>query len=257
MGGAMLRQWLTAETFSDIYIVKPSRLDPSYASGSTVNWVSTPEHIPGEFQPDIIIIAVRPGDLTSVVPSYARYSECLFISLAAGRKIAQIEFMLSAKPSLLRAMPNIASEVGAGMTFLTANIHASVAQKDLGEKILQAVGAVAWLTDETLFDVATTLSGCGPGYFFSMVEAMAKAGTELGLPTDFSMMLARQTIIGSGALLASYPAMTATDLRKAIANPGTMTEAALKQLADKENGLSNLMLKAMQAAISRAQEMSQ
>lgn len=255
LGSAMLRQWLEANAFSATHIVKPSPPNSDFLNKAAISWSPTPNEIPTNYAPDIVILAIRPKDLGAVAPSYAKYRESLFLSLAAGKKLAQLEAFLSPSHSILRAMPNIASEVGTGMTFLTANTYVTTAQKRNGEQLLQAVGAVAWLEDETLFDVATALSGCGPGYVFAMVEALADAGEKLGLSTTLAMQLARQTIIGSGALLASTKT-SASDLRKAISSLGTMTEAGLKQLLN-DNQLADLMFKTMKAAVERAQELAQ
>lgn len=255
LGGAMIRHWLALDSFAHAHIVKPSPLDNTLQKDERLSWSSAASEIPSTYKPDIIIFAVRPRDLETVAPAYAKYEQGLFLSLVAGKKLDQLTRLLSSSHAILRAMPNIASEVGASMTFLTSNTHVTTPQKETGERLLRAIGDVAWLENEKLFDVATALSGCGPGYIFALIESMATAGEKLGLSPDFAMKLARQTVIGSGALLA-HTEESAVDLRKAIGNPGTMTEAGLKILLA-DDALPNTMVRTMSAAIARAQELAQ
>lgn len=113
---------------------------------------------------------------------------------------------------------------------------------------------MAWVEDEGLIDAVTALSGSGPAYVFALAEAMAAAGEKLGLPSGLAERLARQTVIGSGALLGKVPD-GAADLRRAVTSPKGTTAAALEHLLA-ENGLSVLMVRAMEAAAKRAKELS-
>ena len=62
---------------------------------------------------------------------------------------------------------------------------------------------VAWVEDEALLDPVTAVSGSGPAYVFLLAELMEQAAIEQGIPPDLARLLARQTVSGSGALLAA------------------------------------------------------
>ena len=62
---------------------------------------------------------------------------------------------------------------------------------------------VAWVEDEGLLDPVTAVSGSGPAYVFLLAELMEQAAREQGIPADLARLLARQTVSGSGALLAA------------------------------------------------------
>src|SRR4029077_17850170 len=119
---------------------------------------------------------------------------------------------------------------------------------------LRATGAVEWVTDETLMDAVTAVSGSGPAYVFLLAEELARAGVAAGLPADLAAQLARETVAGSGALL-TQSAEDAATLRKNVTSPGGTTEAALKILMGKD-GLAELMTRAVAAATKRAQELA-
>jgi pyrroline-5-carboxylate reductase len=107
---------------------------------------------------------------------------------------------------------------------------------------LSAIGKVAWVEDEALMDPVTAVSGSGPAYVFLLAELLEAAAIEQGIPPDLARLLARQTVAGSGALLAASAEDSAT-LRHNVTSPKGTTEKALGVLMDKA---------AWPAAISRA-----
>ena len=257
MVGAMLHRWLTASAVSRVVVVKPSPLAKELLGHPTshVEWYSQVNQIPDGFSPDIIVIATRPKDIVSTLPSYCIYKNSLFLSVAAGKKIPQLEEILGTGFAILRSMPNVASEVGAGMTFMTANTNVTAEQKKQAESLLQAIGQTAWLDDESLFDLATAISGCGPGFMFALVESLAKVGSEAGLPMETAILLARQTVVGSGALLGESD-QSAAELRAAIGNPGTMTAAGLSVFTSPTDGILPLLNRTIIASVDHAQKLA-
>jgi pyrroline-5-carboxylate reductase len=99
----------------------------------------------------------------------------------------------------------------------------------------------------------TSLSGSGPAYFFYFVEAMIKAGVELGLTSEIATKLAIETISGSAAMLKESNLDAAT-LRKNVTSPKGTTAAALEVFSDFD--LEKIVSKAMSAAKNRAQELA-
>jgi pyrroline-5-carboxylate reductase len=106
---------------------------------------------------------------------------------------------------------------------------------------------------EDKIDAVTALSGSGPAYFFYFIEAMVKAGVELGLTDEIATKLAIETISGSAAMLKESNLDAAT-LRKNVTSPKGTTAAALEVFTN--NDLENIILKAMSAAKNRAQELA-
>jgi pyrroline-5-carboxylate reductase len=106
---------------------------------------------------------------------------------------------------------------------------------------------------EDKIDAVTSLSGSGPAYFFYFIEAMVKAGVELGLTDEIATKLAIETISGSAAMLKESNLDAAT-LRKNVTSPKGTTAAALEVFSNSD--LENIILKAMSAAKNRAQELA-
>jgi len=252
MGGALLQGVAAKATAC---VVDPAPPPQHLISLPGMTWISGPEKLDPGFKPDIVILAVKPQLMASVLPAYAKFRDSLFLSIAAGQTIAHLEALLGgANFVIIRAMPNLPASIGAGMTVAVANKNVSAAQRTLADTLLTAVGAVAWVENETWLDAVTALSGSGPAYVFALVEAMAQAGEALGLPKALAMQLARQTAIGSGTLLAQSKESVEA-LRAAVTSPGGTTEAALKLLLAGD-GLQDVMLKAIKAAAQRSEELS-
>ena len=254
MGGALLRGIAAALRDSVVTVIEPA--PPSgLESLPNVIWKNSQDAIDSSFRPDAVVIAVKPQAITEVLPPYARYAEAVFLSIAAGTTLAKLaELLRNPHAAIVRAMPNLPACIGQGMSAAIANTHVTPKQKTLCDRLLHAVGATAWLGDEALMDAVTALSGSGPAYVFALCEAMAHAGKALGLSAEMAAQLARQTIIGSGALLAKSEE-SVTDLRRAVTSPKGTTEAALGRLLSGD-ALDKLMLEAMQAAATHSKELA-
>ncbi|HET7336075.1 MAG TPA: pyrroline-5-carboxylate reductase dimerization domain-containing protein, partial [Rhizomicrobium sp.] len=145
--------------------------------------------------------------------------------------------------------PNLPGSIGAGISALYAGAEIKPAMRKLAENLLAALGETVWVKAEKDMDIVTAVSGSGPAYVFLLVEALTNAAIAEGLPRAVAEKLARQTIIGSGALLAG-DGRSAADLRKAVTSPGGTTEAALRVLMAKP-GLDGLMKRGVSAARKR------
>jgi pyrroline-5-carboxylate reductase len=249
MGYAMLKPWVENKAASHFWVACP-RLESLHGLETRgVHHVAWPQALPSEVQADVVIFAVHPEILSSVMSEYKNHS-ALFISVAAGKTLASYEKILGPHARVIRAMPNLPAKIGAGVTTLVANKNVSAADRQNAEKLLSALGATAWLQDEKLMDAATAISGCGPAYFYLLTETLSELGQEFGLSPDVAAHLARETCIGS-SLLWQKEDSSAGALYQSIAVKGGLTEAAISTLR-KNDALKNLMRDALKSAVARA-----
>ena len=256
MGGAMLDGWLAAGTASRVVVVEPSGLPESVRGNPAVTAATGPAELPAGFVPDVVVLAVKPQVMDSVLPGYQALARpgTVFLSIAAGKTIGFFESLLGEGAAVVRSMPNTPAAIGRGMTVAVGNAGVSEPQRRLCDTLLRAVGDVAWVEDESLLDPVTAVSGSGPAYVFLMVEAMARAGEAAGLPAELAMRLARATVAGAGELMHQSPT-PAADLRKAVTSPNGTTQAALDVLMAGD-GLQPLMDRAIAAAAHRSRELA-
>lgn len=258
MGEAMLAGWLkNSLTPEDVIVVEPfEATSQALIEAYGIKVVTNAGALPDDLSPETVVIAVKPQMMDAAIGAYARYTgpDCVFVSIAAGKTIGYFEQHLGDDASIVRAMPNTPAAVGRGITVGYPNTHVSESQRAWADELLQAVGVVAWVDDETHIDAVTALSGGGPAYVFLLVEVMAKAGIEAGLPDNLAMQLARTTVAGAGELLhqASEEAST---LRQNVTSPGGTTAEALRVLMA-EDALQPLMTEAIAQATKRSRELA-
>ena len=259
MGGALLRGWLVRGVAPENVIVIEPFADAATAMREelSVTVFDDAAALDADFVPDIIVFAVKPQGMDEIVPSYAGFAAkgAVSLSIAAGRTISYFEAHLGDHAAVVRTMPNTPAAVGRGITAACANSYVSSAQRSACENLLEAVGDVVWVESEDMIDAVTAVSGSGPAYVFLLIECMAKAGEAQGLPADIAARLARATVAGSGEL-ARLSDDTAAVLRQNVTSPGGTTAAALDVFMAEEDGLQQLVDRAIDAATRRSRELA-
>lgn len=203
----------------------------------------------------IIILAVKPQVIGKVLEQYRHYitGEHLIISIAAGVTIKSIEDGLGEKVKVVRVMPNTPALVLEGAAALSPNSHVSAEDMDAAQQIFSAVGTSVQV-NESLIDAVTGLSGSGPGYVFTFIEAMIDGGVLAGLPRPVAEKLVLQTFYGS-AKLAMETGEAPAVLKGKVTSPGGTTIAGIHVL--EESGVRGAIMSAVAAAAERSRELGQ
>lgn len=202
---------------------------------------------------EIIILAVKPGQMSTVLKEIALSipPDCLLISIAAGLSLSWFSSYCCKNQAIIRAMPNTPASIGLGATPMIANKYTTTDQKHSAEIIFSHLGITAWAVKEEDMNTFTALSGSGPAYVFSFIEAMTHAAVTMGLEETVAKNFAIQTVTGA-VKLAQNSDLSLIQLRTKVTSPGGTTAAALEILHDR---LDVLILKAMHAAKRRAGEL--
>ncbi|RMF11367.1 MAG: pyrroline-5-carboxylate reductase, partial [Alphaproteobacteria bacterium] len=180
-----------------------------------------------------------------------RWGEALLISIAAGVPLAALE---STGCRAARAMPNLAAEIGRGITALAAGRGVDERCMEMARALFSAVGETVTLADEKLLDAVTAVSGSGPAYVFAFTQALEAAACREGLPAEVAARLARATVVGAAALMEARPDDPPACLREEVTSPGGTTAAALAVFGH-NSALRTLMEEAVRAAHRRAVEL--
>lgn len=253
MGGAMLAGWRERGLASSV-VVDPA---PGAASIADPDLIVVPsaDAIPSGFAPHAVVLAVKPQNAAETLPSYRRFAGgAVFLSIMAGRTIDGMRALLGPSAAIVRAMPNTPAAVRQGVTVACPGAGVTDAARELCDRLLQAIGAVAWIEDEGLLDPVTAVSGSGPAYVFLLAELMEQAAIQQGIPSALARLLARQTVAGSGALLAASTEESAA-LRTAVTSPGGTTERALTMLME-PSAWPSAVSRAIEAATVRSRELA-
>ena len=203
---------------------------------------------------DIVVLSVKPQQLDAVTEDLkgALAADQTVLSIMAGVKMHTIGLKLG-HTRLIRVMPNTPAQIRQGISAWTASDDVDQPTLDFVTSMLQAIGDELKFSDEKSIDIATALSGSGPGYVFVFIEALTDAGVELGLPVHVARHLASQTVLGSAALLresGKHPA----ELRDMVTSPGGTTAAGLAAL--EIGGFRAIVAEAVRTAFERGEELA-
>lgn len=203
---------------------------------------------------DLLILSIKPQVVSSALAALdtALSPEKLVISVMAGISTSMIEDSILHSARVVRAMPNTPALVQSGATAICGGRRTTDDDLALARQLFELVGTVCQVTEQQM-DAVTGLSGSGPAYVYSFIEALADGGVKNGLPRDVAHSLVVQTVLGAAQLVQQsheHPAI----LRDKVCSPGGTTIAALHSL---ENGrLHGLLMDAVDAAVKRSKELS-
>lgn len=199
-----------------------------------------------------VILAVKPQVVQLVLSEISKdLAGRLVISIAAGVSIAAIARLLPPGTPVVRAMPNTPCMIGRGAIAIAPSADCQASHTERARSILASSGTVVEVT-ESQMDAVTGLSGSGPAYVFTFIEALIDAGVKAGLGRSIARQLAIETVIGSAELLCqtgSHPAV----LRDSVTSPGGTTIEAMGAL---ERGrFRATVAEAVTAAVARSAEL--
>ena len=204
---------------------------------------------------DALVLAVKPQQMRGAVKALLPLDPAtVVVTIAAGIRIADLSRWLGGHAAIVRAMPNTPALVHAGVTGLFAPPAVSAGQRGCAESLLGAVGETVWLPREEDLDAVTAVSGSGPAYVFYFIEALERAGVEMGLAPEAARRLAIGTFQGA-AKLARERGEDPAVLRAQVTSKGGTTERALGEMEDA--ALKARFIEAVKAARARSRELGE
>ncbi|MBK8985252.1 MAG: pyrroline-5-carboxylate reductase [Chloroflexi bacterium] len=198
----------------------------------------------------VIVFSIKPQNLVEVMPTIRGHlrRQDLVLSIIAGVPIRKLADGV-AHASVVRAMPNTPAQIGQGITVWTATPEVSDLHKQQAQAILGSFGEEIFVDDERYLDMATALSGSGPGYVFMMMEAMIDAGVHMGFSRRIATDLVTQTMLGS-VEFARRSNKHVAELRNQVTSPGGTTAEALYHM--EKGGLRTVISRGIWAAYERS-----
>lgn len=199
-----------------------------------------------------IFLGVKPQVLHETIKSIEdtlkkREDRFVFVSMAAGTSISEIESLTEYKYPIIRIMPNTPVSVGKGVILYSPS--STVFMDDLGEfcDALKFAGYIDKI-DEKLIDAASSVSGCGPAFVYLFAEALADGGVECGLPRDKALIYAANTLSGAAELLkvsGKHPGV----LKDEVCSPGGTTIEGIHAL--EEGGFRGTVMNAVKSSYEK------
>jgi len=202
----------------------------------------------------VIVCAVKPQQMADVL---TRMRPMLtprhtIVSIAAGVPIRSIRRATGGITPVVRAMPNLPLQVGAGITAVCASSDVTSTAMRFVRRLFGVRGDVVDMP-ERLMDAVTAVSGSGPAYVFFLAEMLENAARRLGMTMSDASRIATATVVGAARML-EVSGLTAARLRERVTSRGGTTERALEEM--RRSKLPEAFLNAVQAARDRAQELA-
>ncbi|XP_045840232.1 pyrroline-5-carboxylate reductase 1, mitochondrial isoform X2 [Meles meles] len=204
---------------------------------------------------DVLFLAVKPHIIPFILDEIGADIEDrhIVVSCAAGVTISSIEKLMAFQPApkVIRCMTNTPVVVREGATVYATGTHAQVEDGRLLEQLMGSVGFCTEV-EEDLIDAVTGLSGSGPAYAFTALEALADGGVKMGLPRRLAVRLGAQALLGASKMLLDseqHPGQ----LRDNVCSPGGATIHALHVL--ESGGFRSLLINAVEASCVRTREL--
>jgi pyrroline-5-carboxylate reductase len=197
---------------------------------------------------DIIVLAMKPKDAAEALKQLEPLlkSHHTLVSVIAGLTMATIRQLIIKPLAIIRTMPNTSSTIGRGATGIAFSTEVSDSQKQFSLEMFSSIGVTA-VVEESMLDVVTGISGSGPAYIYYMMEAMIRAGEQLGLDKATAQALTVETVIGAGEMVKRTGELPEI-LRAKVTSPNGTTQAAIETLTD------GMFQATVEAAVNRASQ---
>eukprot|EP00064_Thunnus_orientalis_P016848 superscaffoldBa00003427_g16920 len=195
-----------------------------------------------EIGPDIedrhLIVSCAAGVTISSIEKvhFLHYLSCsvvqLLVSQALDDHVCSKLLQYRTTPKVMRCMTNTPVVVKEGATVYATGTHAEVEDGKLLEQLMASVGFCTEV-EEDLIDAVTGLSGSGPAYAFTALDALADGGVKMGLPRRLAVRLGAQALLER----ISPAAIKKTTLDQVLQQPGVTVSGVANG-----NGKSGLSL---------------
>ena len=203
----------------------------------------------------VVFMAVKPQDFPAAAKPLQGLigPEQLVVSIMAGITIDSLRDGLGHR-AVVRVMPNTPAQIGEGMLVWTASEEVSAEQRSAVQRMLATMGHELYVPAERQIDMATAVSGSGPGFVYLVIESMIDGAVQIGLSRELAEELVLQTVKGSAQFAQESDSHVAA-LRNMVTSPGGTTAAGLRAM--ERHGVRTGTIEAIVEAYRRAQELGQ
>ena len=175
---------------------------------------------------DVLVLCHKPAQLEAIAAEVAPHAGTV-VSLLGGVPLERLRAAYPGRP-VYRIIPNIASEVGAGVTCIVRDEAGDAAAYTAVVELLAEVGVVVEI-DEAQINAAMALASVQPAFLALVAEAQVDAAVRRGLPAPLAAELAGASLEGCAALLRAR-GMDTLAVRREVTSPGGVTAKGLRAL---------------------------
>ena len=203
----------------------------------------TSDNLAAVAESQVVILAVRPLQIPKLIDEIKpvlNLDSHVIMSVASGVSIAEIQELIGFKISVVRVMPNTATEVCESMTCLAVDETDPRSSKSvqLAIEIFNCVGETILIPEDQVTP-ATALCACGTAFFLRAIRAASQGGIQIGFHSDEALRMAAQTAKGAAELLLKTGSHPEDQIDK-VTTPSGCTIAGLNEMEHK--GFSSALI---------------
>ena len=200
-----------------------------------------------------VFLSFKPKNLNSNLILYKNLFDknTIFYSVLAGKNLLDIQNFFPTNKNIIRLMLNTPVSVNKG-TIIFYSLKKKINHNELF--LLNLIGNIFKLKNESFFNLITAIVGSGPAYFYYLLESMEKTAISYGLDKSFSKQILKATYVGTAKMISNIE-KNFKDLRKDVTSKGGTTEAAIKQL--KKNNFEKIIYNSIKDSIKKAKSLGQ
>ena len=202
----------------------------------------------------VAFVAVKPQSFDGLKEKFGQNVKCeAIISIMAGKKLGYVKEVVNNKDcSIVRIMPNLACRYGEGVT-LAQLTDVCGELKEYIKNLLQKLGVLIEI-EEKDFNFCSSVSGCGPAFFFEYFKYFYNQCIEYGLDAQDAKNMVLQTACGS-AKLAMNSTETFEKLISNVCSKGGSTIEGVKVIESSD--MDQIVAKTLWASKKRNDELEQ
>lgn len=154
---------------------------------------------------------------------------------------------------VVRSMPNTPMQVAEGCTVYTPGKYVTLPDLEKVHLLLGSLG-IAQQVPEKMIGMVGPMTGCGPAFVYTVIEALADGSVKLGVPRQMAIQMAAQTVLGAAKTVLQtgrHPAV----LRDEVCSPGGSTIVGVHEL--ERGGLRNTIITAVEKAAEKSASLGQ
>ena len=199
-------------------------------------------------QCDMLIVACKPYQVEDAVRGVNLRGKAL-VSVVNAWRMAQFKSLLGEDVRVQCIMPNTPVRVGKGTILLAEENDLTAGERETLRGLLGSVATLIDLPEEKI-PAANAISGCGPAFFYMVIEALGDAGVKNGLSRRTAYELAAGTMAGAGEMVLRDASAHPGALKDAVCSPGGITIRGVAAL--EEAGLRSAFIRAVDATLGQA-----
>ncbi len=248
MGGALVRGWAKSGELESISVADKCVETLEKLRGECPSLVVTTDNREAARGMDIVVVAVKPWLMPTVLRELRDVVDCgsqTLVSDAANFTTDKVEEALGREGQYLYVIPNIAAEMGEGMSFVAAGRGARAESVEAVRSLYALVGDTM-VVPESLVGAGMMMASCGLAYVMRYVRAQMEGGCEMGFTPDQAKRIALQTMQGTVSLLRETGWHPEVAIDK-VTTPGGVTIKGLNELD--HAGFSSAVIRSLKAGL--------